>query len=119
MLFPVRALARHVRGGLVSRLRAAAAAGKLERIAAGEVDAVLDRLMRHFGFLANRCRKRCLAQIRSALAAAPPDDAGDDEDGAPAEMTLPCPKCRRGRMHAVSTLPARPPMRGHSRLYGG
>ncbi len=202
MLFPVRALARHVRGGLVSRLRAAAGAGKLERIAAGEVDAVLDRLMRkdwvvdarpcfggaetvvdylgryshrtaitdgrllgfdgervrlaykdyrdegrhkvmtldaaellrrfllhvlpagfmrvrHFGFLANRCRKRCLAQIRSALAAAPPDDAGDDEDGAPAEMTLPCPKCRRGRMHAVSTLPARAPMRGHSRLDGG
>ncbi len=204
MLFPVRALARHVRGGLVGRLRAAAEAGKLEHIAPAEVDAVLDRLMgknwvvdarpcvsgaetvvdylgryshrtalsdgrllgfdgervrlaykdyrdgakrkvmtldaeellrrfllhvlpagfmriRHFGFLANRCRKRCLALIRSALAAPAPRDKrdGDDENSVPAAMTLPCPRCRRGRMRAVSTLPPRAGTHRAIRLEGG
>ncbi len=46
MLFPVRARSRHVRGGLVSRLRAAAKAGALACIAPAEIDAMLDRLMR-------------------------------------------------------------------------
>ncbi len=33
--------------------------------------------IRHFGFLANRCRRRCLAQIRIALAAPPARSAND------------------------------------------
>lgn len=45
-LFPVRALSRHFRGRLVSQLRASAQAGKLHRITrAGEIDAILNRLM--------------------------------------------------------------------------
>ena len=45
-LFPVRALSRHFRGRMVSRLRACANAGKLHRITrAGEIDAMLERLM--------------------------------------------------------------------------
>jgi hypothetical protein len=204
MLFPVRALSRHVRGGFVSRLRAAADAGRLERIEPAQVEAILDRLMRtdwvvyakpcvsgaetvvdylgryshrtaltdgrllgfdgeqvqlaykdyrdgdrrkvmtldaeellrrfllhvlpagfmrirHFGFLANRCRSRCLAQIRIALATAPPrsDDAGEGAGGAPAPVTLPCPRCRQGRLRAVSPLPPRPGTRGPARLEGG
>jgi len=198
----VRALSRHVRGGFVSRLRAVAKAGKLERIAPGEVDAMLDRLMgtdwvvyakpcvsgaetvvdylgryshrtamtygrllgfdgqqvqlaykdyrdgdqrkvmtldaeellrrfllhilpvgfmriRHFGFLANRCRRRCLAQIRTALATAPPrgDRAGEGATAAP--ITWPCPRCARGRLRAVLALPPRPAIRGPVRLEGG
>ena len=45
-LFPVRALSRHFRGTLVSRLRACANTGKLYRISReGEIDTTLDRLM--------------------------------------------------------------------------
>jgi hypothetical protein len=45
-LFPVRALSRHLRGGFVSRLRAAFAAGQLPRITdRNEVDRVLQALM--------------------------------------------------------------------------
>jgi len=199
MLFPVRALARHVRGGMVSRLRAAADAGRLERIDPAQVDGMLDRLMRtdwvvyakpcvtgaetvvdylgryshrtaltdgrllgfdgeqvhlaykdyrdgdkrkvmtldaeellrrfllhvlpvgfmrirHFGFLANRCRSRCLAQIRTALATAPP--CSDDAGGAAVPVTLPCPRCRQGRLRTVSPLPPRPATRGPVRLEG-
>ena len=46
-LFPDRALARHFRGHMVSALRAAQKSGELHRIThAGEVDALLDRLMK-------------------------------------------------------------------------
>ncbi|WP_456371775.1 IS91 family transposase, partial [Thiolapillus sp.] len=45
-LFPVRALSRHFRGKMVSRLRACAKAGKLGRITrADEIDNLLDQLM--------------------------------------------------------------------------
>ena len=45
-LFPARALSRHVRGGFVSRLRAAFEAGRLPRISdRNEVDRVLNALM--------------------------------------------------------------------------
>jgi hypothetical protein len=45
-LFPVRALSRHVRGGLVSRLRQAIEAGRLPRIEDRvQIDTVLDTLM--------------------------------------------------------------------------
>lgn len=46
-LFPVRALSRHFRGKMVSLLRQAATAGELHRVTrAGQVDALLDELMR-------------------------------------------------------------------------
>jgi len=189
MLFPVRALSRHVRGGFVSRLRAAAAAGRLEGIDANTVDAMLDRLMgsewvvyakpcvsgaetvvdylgryshrtaltdgrllgfdgaqvqlaykdyrdgdrrkvmtldaeellrrfllhvlpkgfmriRHFGLLANRCRRQCLAMIRTAVAASAPET--DTAAGRTEDVSVPCPACRRGRLRPASPLPPRP-----------
>ena len=44
-LFPERALSRHFRGKLVSKLRKAYQQGELERISRSEVNRVLDRLM--------------------------------------------------------------------------
>lgn len=177
-LFPVRALSRHFRGGMVSALRAAADIGDLHRVTRpGEVDAVLDTLMdsewvvytkdclehtatvvhylarytrqiaisnarilavddqrvtlrykdyrhgnrdpcmtldgdefvrrfllhilpkglmrvRHYGFLANRCRRRRLAQIRRALAAAEATPASGDAP-AQTDALYTCPQCKR------------------------
>ena len=184
-LFPVRALSRHFRGGFVSRLRRTWEAGKLPRLGAAAVDAMLDALMgsewvvyskpciartesvvdylgryshrialsdrrllsfeegevelaykdygdgrrkvmrlagsellrrfllhvlpkgfmrvRHFGFLANRCRARRLSEIRAALAA--PAPAPDEPREKPAPFDgFPCPKCRRGRLHVTRRL---------------
>jgi len=182
-LFPVRALSRHFRGGLVSRLRRAGKEGRLARITAPEVDRVLDALMqpewvvysktclartdtvidylgryshrialsdrrlldfddddatvdvrykdyrddnrnkvmtlsgeelirrfllhvlpkgfmrvRHFGFLANRCRARVLALIRTALATPAPEPVAAPQPTAPFDG-YPCPTCRTGRLH--------------------
>lgn len=187
-LFPVRALSRHFRGGLVSRLRRAGKEGRLARITPHEVDRVLNALMqpewvvyskpclartetvidylgryshrialsdsrllgfdeddatvdvrykdyrddnrhkvmtlsgeelirrfllhvlpkgfmrvRHFGFLANRCRTRCLALIRTALAAPAPEPAPATQATAPFDG-YPCPTCRTGRLHVTMHL---------------
>jgi hypothetical protein len=187
-LFPVRALSRHFRGGVVSRLRRAFAAGQLPRITdRTEVDRVLKTLMgtdwvvyskpclartetvvdylgryshrialsdrrllgfdgesvelaykdyrdgnrrkvmtltgeelirrfllhvlpkglmrvRHFGFLANRCRAQRLAQIRTALAA-PPPPAGPADPAPPVPFDgYPCPTCRTGRLRVTAHL---------------
>ena len=53
--------------------------------------------VRHFGVLANRCRARRLAEIRTSLSAPPP------EASAPETPTVrfdgyPCPKCRNGTL---------------------
>jgi hypothetical protein len=185
-LFPVRALSRHFRGDLVSRLRRAFEDGRLPRIAdRAEVDRVLDALMgsewvvyskpclaraatvvdylgryshrialsdrrllafdgesvdlsytddrdgnrrqvmtltgegiirrfllhvlpkglmrmRHFGFLANRCRAQRRAQIRTALAAPPPPavPAGPAPTG-PFDG-YPCATCRTERLRVTA-----------------
>jgi len=62
--------------------------------------------VRHFGFLANRCRARRLPEIRAALEA---PATATPETEAPAETTLsvdgyPCPRCRRGRLRVRVTL---------------
>ena len=44
-LFPVRALSRHFRGSMVSRLRQAAQQGQLKNIPATEIDTVLNAVM--------------------------------------------------------------------------
>jgi hypothetical protein len=61
--------------------------------------------IRHFGFLANRCRSQCLAQIRRAIevdAAESADVEGTDEptafDG------YPCPICHRGRLYIIARI---------------
>ena len=184
-LFPDKALARHVRGRMVSELRQAYQAGELNRITrVGEVEALLDRLMaldwvvytkpwlrdpqtvieylarythrtaisdarigaisadevavrykdyqdndrwktmhlpgeelirrfllhvlpkglmriRHYGFLANRCRKAKLAQIREVLGQ--PVVEGTDDQTAPAPH-WPCPSCRQGQLRVQWTV---------------
>ena len=54
--------------------------------------------VRHFGFLANRCRTRCLALIRTAIAAPAPEPAEAPAVTAPFDG-YPCPTCRTGRLH--------------------
>jgi hypothetical protein len=55
--------------------------------------------VRHYGFLADRCRAQRLPQIRAALAApAPPAEAAETYQGAPFDG-YPCPRCRSGRLH--------------------
>jgi hypothetical protein len=188
-LFPVRALSRRFRGGLVSRLRQAFKDGRLARITPPEVDRVLNALMssdwvvyskpclartdtvieylgryshrialsdsrladfddeddtvdvrykdyrdgsrrkvmtlsgeelirrfllhvlpkgfmrvRHFGFLANRCRARCLELIRAALAAPPPTPEPTEASAAAPFDGYPCPKCKTGRLHVTMHL---------------
>ena len=44
-LFPVKALSRHFRGGMVRALRQSATEGQLHRVRPGEIDAVLDHVM--------------------------------------------------------------------------
>ncbi len=186
-LFPVRALSRHCRGGLVSRLRRAFEAGQLPRIRdLAEVERVLEALMgaewvvyskpclartetvidylgryshrialsdsrllafdgesvqlaykdyrdgdrhkvmtlsaeellrrfllhvlpkgfmrvRHFGFLANRCRARRLGEIRVALEAPSPQTPAAKAETAPC-AGYPCPKCHQGRLQVTARL---------------
>ena len=72
--------------------------------------------VRHFGFLANRCRARRLAQIRTALVAPPPEHTPGSEVEAGTEAR-PCPVCRSGRLRVTGPLAPRralPPL-----LHGG
>ena len=63
--------------------------------------------VRHFGFLANRCRARRLSEIRTALAAPAPTAEEPSESAAPFDG-YPCPKCRKGRLHVTArVLPQR------------
>ncbi len=53
--------------------------------------------IRHYGFLANRCRKEKLAKIRAHLdrpAEEPPADEEEETKNGP----WPCPKCHQGYM---------------------
>ena len=59
--------------------------------------------VRHFGFLANRCRARRLGEIRDALAAPAPEPATEQEAAAPFNG-YPCPKCRQGHLRVTATL---------------
>ncbi len=56
--------------------------------------------VRHFGFLANRCRARCLALIRTALAAPAPEPTDAPAVTAPFDG-YPCPRSRTGRLHVT------------------
>ena len=173
-LFPVRALARHVRGGFVSRLRRHLEDGKLPRIEdPAQIGTLLDALMatdwvvyskpclthtetvidylaryshrialtdgrivnrdgnrhkiltlsgeellrrfllhvlpkgfmriRHFGFLANRCRAGRIAEIRATIDAAQPEPTASGERPTPFDG-YPCPLCRKGRLRVTAHL---------------
>ncbi|WP_237251623.1 transposase [Thioalkalivibrio nitratireducens] len=64
-------------------------------------------LMRHYGFVANRCRRTKLPRICSALNAPPPDTTASPE-GRSAPATYSCPRCRVGRACVITVLCPRP-----------
>lgn len=51
--------------------------------------------IRHYGFLANRCRKDALKKIRKLLTTAAPDQSEKTEDE---PKTYLCPKCKKGQL---------------------
>lgn len=61
--------------------------------------------IRHFGFLANRCRAERLIQIRAALDAEQntPAEAPGEPEGIPFDG-YPCPSCRQGRLRVIALL---------------
>ena len=62
--------------------------------------------IRHYGFLANRCRRAKLAQIRTALAHMV-QQTPSAETGVEDTCTLPrypCTQCRIGRLHVIGLL---------------
>ena len=62
--------------------------------------------IRHYGFLANRCRKTKLAQIRTALAhmVQQTPSAETDDEAAYTFDGYPCPECRIGRLLVIGLL---------------
>ncbi len=62
--------------------------------------------IRHYGFLANRCRKAKLAQIRTAIAHMVQPASSDETDGeaSRAFAGYPCPECRVGRLLVIGLL---------------
>ena len=64
--------------------------------------------VRHFGFLANRCRRERLGQIREAIDAQQAEEASEpsDNDAMPIEG-WPCPTCRQGSLHVVGHIAPR------------
>jgi hypothetical protein len=60
--------------------------------------------IRHFGFLANRCRAKRLAQIREAIDAQPPPQAIDKTERSAPFDGYPCPLCRQGRLRVTAFL---------------
>ena len=73
--------------------------------------------IRHFGFLANRCRGERLGQIRQAIAAQAqaqtqkPLPEAPATRGAPSDEPRRCPHCRSGRLRVVGQLAPRPAAR--------
>ena len=59
-----------------------------------------------FGFLANRCRARRLADIRTALAT--PAPAVAEKPPAARFDGYPCPQCRTGRLRVIARLKPAP-----------
>ncbi len=53
--------------------------------------------IRHYGFLANRCRKAKLTKIRPLLGQAP-DEVAADESVQVQANDWPCPKCHQGQL---------------------
>ena len=65
--------------------------------------------IRHFGFLANRCRQQRLDEIRAAIDAAQAQDA--ERASAEERVTFdgyPCPACRQGRLRISGPIAPKP-----------
>jgi len=57
--------------------------------------------IRHFGFLANRCRRKKLAQIRHCLGQRPNADSQEVQNTDDANAFLICPTCRKGHLQVI------------------
>lgn len=68
--------------------------------------------VRHYGFLANRCRRGKLARIRAALATPAPAPCEPDPQGV-AVIPCVCPRCRRPALRVTGTIA---PRRGRTPL---
>ena len=63
--------------------------------------------IRHFGFLANRCRTQRLRQIRAAIDATPPPQRTEDPNPPVPFAGYPCPTCRQGHLQITAALAPR------------
>lgn len=66
--------------------------------------------VRHYGFLANRCRQRRLAQIRQALAVAETAPEAETAAGDPEPIYI-CPHCGQPTLRVIGSLTPRRPIR--------
>jgi hypothetical protein len=73
--------------------------------------------IRHFGFLANKCKRKALAAIRASVGAAEqstPEHSPEELMRVLANIDIAqCPRCRTGRMKAVSIIPRMKMRRDH------
>lgn len=60
--------------------------------------------IRHFGFLANRCRTQRLSQIRAAIDAAPSPEPTEKAEQPVPFSGYPCPACRQGPLQITGRL---------------
>jgi hypothetical protein len=70
--------------------------------------------IRHYGFLANRCRRQRMERIRQAIAVQAPTPQPETAARANAptrDNARPCPHCRTGRLRVVAGVAARPQLR--------
>jgi Putative transposase/Transposase zinc-binding domain len=72
--------------------------------------------IRHFGFLANRCRRQKLERCRKLLGVPPPAEEAESDAPAPGQANLQeqgcvvrCPVCKQGRMIVIAQLPPEQP----------
>jgi len=61
--------------------------------------------IRHFGWLANRCRAKRLAEVRAAINAPPPEETSEDRQEPASFDGYPCPFCRQGHLRIIAVLP--------------
>lgn len=64
--------------------------------------------VRHYGFLANRCRRMRLQAIRDALATEKAADSGGSVPGAGGGTECVCPRCRCRGMQVIGLIPRDP-----------
>lgn len=63
--------------------------------------------IRHYGFMANRCREQALSTIRSLLAA-PKAALNTHDDDIVADLAIPCPACRQGLLRVIELISPQP-----------
>ena len=61
--------------------------------------------IRHYGFLANSCRRRKLALIRTALTCAKPIAKADSNEAPDRFTGYPCTQCGQGMLRITAELP--------------